>query len=187
MTNPPDTADSLRGREGHPADARDSLGPAAPAGQPPRTGPRDWRDQTAPHALPHQAAAGGWPDQAAPQTLPPRADPGGSPGQAAPQPQPPQADPRDSPDRACPRAQAHRTSCASPEAASGWLLARGRRSRLTCPRAGRDSPNQCSGLSHEASRWKPRAIRPQKPGLVVLGMAATTWLTVAMGASAMTV
>src|ERR1700691_6324561 len=68
-----------------------------------------------------------------------------------------------------------------------WLLPRGRRFRDTFPRAGRDRPNQCNGLSHEARRRKPTAIRPQNPGRAEFGMAATTWLTTAAGASATTV
>src|SRR5580698_2687026 len=68
-----------------------------------------------------------------------------------------------------------------------WLLPRGRRFRHTFPRAGRDRPNQCNGLSQEASRRKPTAIRPQNPGGMEFGMAATTWLTTAAGASATTV
>jgi len=187
-TDPQDSPDRTAPSERPlPTDPQDSPDRTAPSGRPLPTDPQDSPHQAPRPAQRHQAEPADSPDQAARQALPCQAESGGSLGQAAHLAQPPQADPRDSPDRAPPRAQAHRTSCASPEAASGWLLARGRRSRHTCPRAGRDSPIQCTGLSHEASRWKPRAIRPQKPGLVVLGMAVTTWLTVATGASAMTV
>src|SRR6202046_5720745 len=68
-----------------------------------------------------------------------------------------------------------------------WLLPRGRRFRHTFPRAGRDRPNQCNGLSQEASRRKPTGIRPQKPVGMDFVMAATTWLPTAAGASATTV
>src|SRR5208282_1160237 len=53
--------------------------------------------------------------------------------------------------------------------------------------AGRDRPDQRSRFSQEASRRKPRAIRAQNPSRVVPGRVVTTWPTVAIGASAITV
>ncbi len=186
MTNPPERADSRRhGREHHRADARNRPGRA---GQTPRRpcpshrlpGPqRERPGQTRQKERPGQTR------QRERRERPRREGKASRPSQAdpCPPPRPGQAGPAWTP----PRAQTHRTSRVSPEAVSCRLQARRRRSSHTCPRAGRDRPHQCTGLSHEARRRKPRAIRSQNPGAAELGMAATTWPTAATGASAITV